>query len=346
MFGEPSSPSYRPDEVEGLLQQGKVDIAVSVGWFGDDWTFRLVQNAAGGTLETLAISISPYSVGTDLGLDLSNDDGVATVASVSPTGAVGVDGRLAAGDIVRTVNGQTLFTCEAVVRAIKNARGAPLSIHAVRPPPAQCWRDDDLRLRAGSQHTVSFEVSAPGACFAFRWQARALDVGFYVVRLGSKAEGSTSRHQHTIFEKREPKGSGQVLLPHPGRYLATFDNTYSVLRSKSLRFLLRLVPLTAWEAGRQLERLANLEAECEQCKARSKQLHAQIAAEEGRALELETQLAASKAAAEALRTEHEENKVSWRAAKAERDSLVAARRESLDGVTHSSPSQLAPRLTR
>ena len=313
--------AYRPDQVEQLLQAGSTADAVAVGWFGDEWTYRLVQNAGGGTLPTFGVAVA---LGIDLGLDLSNDDGVATVSAVSATGAAGLDGRLRTGDVVRAVNGQTLYTCEAVVQAIKRAKGSPLIIVAVRPPRTQCWREDQVTLAAGAQRAVPFEVTEP-ACLTFRFVVRAFDVGFYVVRLGSKSEGLSRRHQVTLFEQRELKGSGHLLLSQPGRYIATFDNTFSMLRSKTLRFLLRLVPLSAWEAGSRDERIAQLESDCTSCKARSKELGTELSAAEARVLELEKQLTETKAAVERLTVEREDNKNRWRAAKAERDSLIQQR---------------------
>ena len=313
---------YSPDEVEGLLQSGDTPAAIRAGWFGDEWIYRLVQTAAGGTADHVDVCVDPYGATTDLGLDLSNDDGVAAINAISSIGAVGRDGRLRTGDVITCVNGQRLFTCEAVVRAIKGARGGPLSLSAVRPPPVRVWRDDNLVLAAGALTTFAFEVAAPGACVSFRWQTHAHDVAFHVARLGSKSEGSTSRHQTSLFDQRQAAGSGHVVLAQPGRYVVSVDNTYSIVRSKRLRYLLRLVPLASWEAGRQVERLAQLEAEVSQRKVRSREIAAEIAAADARATELAAELASAQAAAERARVAHEENRRLWREAKAERERLV------------------------
>lgn len=330
--------SYSPDEVEAYLQQGDVVAAVQAGWFGDEWVYRCIHNAAGGTLETIDVTVEPYQSGMDLGLDLTNNDGVAGINSISTLGFIHRDGRLLEGDIVRGVNGQKLFTCEAVVRCIKNARGSTLAISVVRPPPVHTWRDDALFLPAGKHHMIPFDVSTPGACLTFRWLAQAHDVAFSVVRLGSKSEGTSQRHQHGLYHQRTRKGSDHVLLSQPGCYLAAFDNTFSVFRSKQLQYLIRLVPLSAWETGRQLERLAQLEARCTQCKEHNRKLVAQISQHEARTAELEQQLAASRDAAEQARTAREQNKERWREAKMERDALLQQRkRESLEGIPHRTP---------
>ena len=90
--------SFQPDEVERLLQSGDPQGAASAGWFGDEWSYRLVRSAAGGTLTRLEVIVHPYDTSTELGLDLSNDDGVASICSVSDNGALA--GRLRRGDVV------------------------------------------------------------------------------------------------------------------------------------------------------------------------------------------------------------------------------------------------------
>ena len=72
--------------LEALLQAGTYQGAVDAGWFGDEWAFRLVKTAAGHTLQSLEVAISPYDARTELGLDLRNDDGVATIGSIAPSG--------------------------------------------------------------------------------------------------------------------------------------------------------------------------------------------------------------------------------------------------------------------
>ena len=70
---------------------------------------------------------------------------MATVGHVSPGGAIGRDGQLLSGDVIRSVNGTTCYTCEAVVSAIKAARraggGTAFALEGVRPPAEmQVWR--------------------------------------------------------------------------------------------------------------------------------------------------------------------------------------------------------------
>eukprot|EP00325_Prymnesiales_sp_UTEX-LB-985_P017202 CAMPEP_0174743832 /NCGR_PEP_ID=MMETSP1094-20130205/82643_1 /TAXON_ID=156173 /ORGANISM="Chrysochromulina brevifilum, Strain UTEX LB 985" /LENGTH=88 /DNA_ID=CAMNT_0015948113 /DNA_START=1 /DNA_END=264 /DNA_ORIENTATION=- len=85
--------SYDPIVVERVLQSGDPAAAISTGWFGDEWSYRLVRTAAGGTLEKLEVNIDPYDASTELGIDLSNDDGVASISTIAPSGAIARDGR-------------------------------------------------------------------------------------------------------------------------------------------------------------------------------------------------------------------------------------------------------------
>jgi hypothetical protein len=314
---------YRPDEVEALLQAGNYQGAVDAGWFGDEWAFRLVKTAAGHTLQSLEVAISPYDARTELGLDLRNDDGVATIGSIAPSGAVaGAHLQLDAGDVVRSVNGQALFTCEAIVRAIKNARGKPLLLGVVRPPPVVTWRDDAMLISAGRHFTLRFDVDAPGACLTYRWHAVSHDIGFHLVRCGSKSEGSSSRHQTPLAEMRQGGAAGHVRLVQPGRYMLSWDNSYSIFRAKHVRYLVRLVPLESWEAGSYVERLSLVERECATRKARSRELAKEVTDGEARIAALEDELGAVRAAVERALAERAENKERLQAAKAERRELL------------------------
>ena len=193
-------------DVESLLQEGRVPEAIAKGFFGDEWCYRLIENAAGGTLQTFSTEVD---LTAELGMALSNEDGIATISSISSTSSMGRAG-LQQGDIIRQINGRKMFTCEAVVKAIKSFRGTSITVSAVRPPPVQVWRDERLHLRAGSQWMTEFEVISPGACLTFNWQAAAQDILFHIARLGSRAEGSSRRHQHAVHEERGQKSCGNV----------------------------------------------------------------------------------------------------------------------------------------
>ena len=183
-------PSYPPEQVEELLQAGELKTAIGKGWFGDEWHYRLVRSAA---LPTISVSVSQTT--TDIGLDLRNDDGVATVGHVVPGCAC--DGQLRRGDVIRSVDGATHFTCEAVVKAIKawrRAPSAPLALEAVRPPTLHEWRDD-AELAPGGYNHLRFTTAQP-ACLTYFWRSHSgFDVGFSVVRLGGSARAQRSRSE-------------------------------------------------------------------------------------------------------------------------------------------------------
>ena len=271
---------YPPEQVEELLQAGELAQAFELGWFGDEWSYRVVRAA---TLPRIAVSVA--SASSDLGLDLRNDDGVATVGFIVP-GSV-CDGKLQRGDVIRTVDGTLTFTCEAAVRAIKawRRRSAPgrahtgpaLTLEAVRPPVVQLWRDE-LSLAAGAHGQLRFETAFP-ACLTYWFQsATGYDVGMSVVRLDGreKARKTRSAPQTALLDLKAHRGRGHLVLSDGGCYAVMFDNRHSVLRSKTVRYTLRCVPLDAWEAGRQVERLAQLETECARRKAKAKELTARV----------------------------------------------------------------------
>lgn len=315
--------TYPPEEVEALLQEGDLEGALAKGWFGDEWCYRLVQTAGGGSLRQMKLS---FAAGEELGLDLCNDAGVAAVRAFTPHGAVGQHGTINVGDVIRVVNGQTLFTCEAVVQAIKRARGAPLRLVAVRPPPnVRVWHEDHLAVAAGKVSTIAFETTVP-MCLTYSWQVQAHDVLLHLVRLGERKRLQSARRssvQTSMFGLRATHGRGHVELPEPGDYLFGCDNTFSMFRSKDVRYTLRLVPLETWEAGRSVARLADLESECVRRKARSQELSSAIAAAEETAAVHRAKLEQAEADAAQARRDKDENLRRWRAAKEERECILS-----------------------
>lgn len=317
---------YPPEEVEERLQAGDLAAAERLGWFGDEWSYRLVQTGAGAAL-ALTVAVD-RDAGVELGLDLSNDTGVATVSFISPTGAVGRDGRLRIGDVVRQVNGGTLYTCEAVVRAIKGASHGRLELVAVRPPPIRSWSKDGLELRAGAHAEIAFELDAP-ACLLYRYRVPAHDVGFSVVRL-ARGRGGRAGAQATLEESRAAERRGHVLLPQPGRHAVSFDNTFSLWRGKHVSYALRLLPLGAWEASQQRERLVQVDDEIAACRARSAELKGVLGRSEARAAALRAELGALEATLDEARRRKEENRARLRAAKQEREGLL---RDATEGAS-------------
>ena len=107
-------------DIERLLQAGSVEgypythveTAIRLGWSGDKAVYRLVRTGEG--TQPLEIRLR----GKSLGFEVSNDLGIALVTGVS------VGSELKVGDVLRAVNGVTLYTCEAVVGAIRSATTA------------------------------------------------------------------------------------------------------------------------------------------------------------------------------------------------------------------------------
>jgi hypothetical protein len=332
----PNEPSYPPAEVERALQRGDLHAAQhELGWFGDEWSYRLVRT--GGGLQEILVVVDK-DVASDLGLDLSNDAGVATVEYVAPQSTCGRGGQLRKGDIVRSVNGATCFTCEAVVKAIKLARGR-LELSALRPPPTQAWREE-ANVVAGSHCVIRFEVTTP-SCLLYRFKAAAHDVGFSIARLGRPrgakgvAPGGAKGDAHkqvSLRTERAGSGEGHVLLLQPGTHAVGLDNSYSIWRSKQVRYALRLLPMECWEAGQQSERLTALTAEVAERKARSAELKEEIAHKEARATALREELLGLETSLEQAAREREENRARWKEAKAERAALLSHAEQQGEGA--------------
>lgn len=320
-----SRDSYPHEAVEQLLQRGELREALNRGWFGDEWSYRLVRAAAN---QRMRVAVD---AAVDLGLDLRNHDGVATVGSIAPDGAIARDGQLCSGDVVRAIDGNTLFTCEAVVQAIKSARvgghGKMVVIEAVRPPVLQAWRQEPLSLAAGAHLKRAIETSCP-TCLTFKWRTEGCDVGFSVVQLvgTGRARKSGTEAQKSLVELCDAEGRGHIVLPTAGRYAFMFDNSHSMLRTKHVHYVLRCVPLEAWEAGRQVERLAEIGTACARCDARDRELESTLAAGQSKLVALRKEMGEVQAAVDAAQRDKEENAAWWHEAKEERAVLLARSR--------------------
>ena len=320
-------PTYAPEQVEDLLQAGELSAAFAKGWFGDEWHYRLVRTAA---LPTISVTVSATT--NDIGLDVRNDDGVATVGEIMPGCAC--DG-LRRGDVIRSVNGTTHFTCEAAVKAIKawrrqslSAPNKPLILEAVRPPTLHVWRGE-LEIGAGSHSMIRFSTLQP-ACLTYHWSSLSgYDVGFSLVRLDGTAKSQRSKceKQTSLLDACDVSGRGSVILTEGGSYAFGWGNQHALWRGKRVRYVLRCVPLDAWEACRQVEKLSDLETECARRKAKGREFTTSIAQLEARVEAMKAELASAETALEAARRDKEENSALWKQACAERNALRKAAAE-------------------
>ncbi|EOD26704.1 hypothetical protein EMIHUDRAFT_236628 [Emiliania huxleyi CCMP1516] len=140
---------YSAHSIERALREGDVLRGLSLGWQGSFVLHRLVQHGDGERrvrLEKRSRSI---------GLDLCNERGVALVRSIHRSAAAAIGDEIRPGDVVRSVDGQVYFTCEAVVEA------------------------GGVQLRAGENKSVAFAAPGP-AVLQYSFRAAAHDICFRV----------------------------------------------------------------------------------------------------------------------------------------------------------------------
>ena len=153
---------FNAHTLERILREGDVTRALGLGWGGTFKLYRLVNSGEGGRDVCLSKSWG------NLGLDLTDELGVATVRSVRRDGAAAASGQVRPGDVVRSVDGQVYFTCEAVVEALRSRSRGHLTLGIVRldkpdvgpAQPSTSWSDGgSVRVRAGAMHVVLIEVT-------------------------------------------------------------------------------------------------------------------------------------------------------------------------------------------
>ena len=163
--------AYPPATVEERLQARDLAGALEAGWWGDEVGYGLVESGLGGRHLKVMLEQDMQHYRVDLGLYLSNETGVTTVAAIYPGGSAAREGQLRSGDVIRQVlragqavsvrpqretcntqcgasrqraesvsparvqvNGKTHFTCEAIVAAIKSSVSSPIVLGAVSAP--------------------------------------------------------------------------------------------------------------------------------------------------------------------------------------------------------------------
>ncbi|XP_072027032.1 SEC14-like protein 2 [Amphiura filiformis] len=118
----------------------------------------------------------------------------------------------------------------------------------IKPPdkvPASCYLKDrvissrnlvDRVLDRGVCLEFQYEITRPGSLLYYEFKTKERDIGFGVKLLNNDGTRSTvleKRRYHCYLGVPE---DGQVLLNQPGTYVVKFDNSYSILRSKSLSY--------------------------------------------------------------------------------------------------------------
>ena len=317
MHGGSPRGGYAPGPTEEALQRGDLDEAHRLGWWGDEAVYTLVQSGQGGRL--LSTRLERHH-GVALGLDLSNHTGVASVNSIWPESSVAMDGRLQPGDVIRRVNGGLHFTCEAVVQALKCAPAdAAVELEAVRPVATRTWCERRATIFAGQQLVLPFETSVPSVLlFSFAVESR--DVCLRLARAakgrvdaggrgggGDDDDAAVEAGPAVLLEHRCATGRSSVVLASAGQYVATWDNSYSFLTSKAVRYLLQLVPLSEWEDAKRAERTCSLDAEVRERKQRSRALRDEIGAGEARLKALRREQRKLEATLEEARAAREAN---------------------------------------
>ena len=93
--------AYPPVLVEERLQARNLAGALEAGWWGDEVGYGLAESGLGGRHLKVTLEHDMRDGRVDLGLDLSNETGVTTVAAICPGGSAAREGQLRSGDVIR-----------------------------------------------------------------------------------------------------------------------------------------------------------------------------------------------------------------------------------------------------
>lgn len=318
---------YNAHSLERLLHDGEVMRALELGWAGSYRLHHLVD-AAEGSWE-----VELFKSNSSLGLDLTAEQGVATVRSIRKESAAAKCKQLRPGDVVRSVDGHVYFTCEAVVEALRAHSKGTVRLGIVRLKPADAapatpsslWSESgSLHLRAGAMHAVMIEATAP-AVLQYEFTCAAHDVSFCVRFIGElEDDGRTIDSgcgRGVLLDIRSNKHSGRVSLPNAGRYAAVLDNGFSMLRAKHVNFSLGLVNMLEYKSAEQHDHRVRLEAELDNRMIRNAHLTAILAQGEPQLAKLRSQVSDLEKKLKKARSEQKENERLMRESQAKLSAL-------------------------
>lgn len=332
----PGSSRRLPDTMEGCLQRGLVLRARELGWWGHEESYLLVRDGGSTALRVVLRKKRPDA---DLGFELSDELGIAVVRKVWPSSVAGTEGQLREGDVIRGVDGELRWTCEAVVQAIRQARGqvalmvargrrglvagaaatAPRRADVAASSGHYSWRAENFSVAAGDQHVVHILNAGP-AVLRYEFKVQHHDICMHVQRGGGGAAGASAGpsggDSMPLLSVRGGKQSGDVRLG-AGQHVVRWDNSFSYFRGKRLTFALSLLPEEEWAGEQRGEQRARLAVEVTTLKERSKEAAEKVARDEAELAAVRKQASKLEKALGRSRTAHEEQMERLREAKAE-----------------------------
>tara|TARA_B110001452_G_scaffold198832_1_gene168793 strand:+ start:726 stop:1823 length:1098 start_codon:yes stop_codon:yes gene_type:complete len=335
-MGELATPGQErrrlPDTMEGCLQRGLVLRARELGWWGHEESYLLVRDGGSTALRVVLRKKRPDA---DLGFELSDELGIAVVKKVWPSSVAGTEGQLREGDVIRGVDGELRWTCEAVVRAIRQARGqvtlmvargkrglvsgaastAPRRADVAASSGHYSWKADNFFVAAGDQHVVHI-LSAGPAVLRYEFKVQDYDICMHVQRGRGGRAGPSDGDSVPVLSVRDGKQSGDVRLG-AGQHVVRWDNSFSYFRGKRLTFALSLLPEEEWAGEQRGEQRARLAVEVTTLKQLSKEAAERVARGESELAAVRKQATKLEKALGRSRREHEEQMERLREAKAE-----------------------------
>lgn len=318
------------------MQRGLVLRARELGWWGHEESYLLVRD---GGSTALRIVLRKKRPDADLGFELSDELGIAVVKKVWPSSVAGTEGQLREGDVIRGVDGELRWTCEAVVQAIRQARGqvtlmvargkrgqvagaassAPRRADVAASSGHYNWRADNFFVAAGDQHVVHILNAGP-AVLRYEFKVQHHDICMHVQRSRGGAPGAAAAPSDgdsvPLLSVRDSKQSGDVRLG-AGQHVVRWDNSFSYFRGKRLTFALSLLPEEEWAGEQRGEQRARLAAEVTTLKQRSKEAAERVARDEAELAAVRKQATKLEKALTRSRREHDEHMQRLREAKAE-----------------------------
>eukprot|EP00656_Telonema_subtile_P031831 TRINITY_DN34869_c0_g1_i1.p1 TRINITY_DN34869_c0_g1~~TRINITY_DN34869_c0_g1_i1.p1 ORF type:complete len:399 (+),score=89.73 TRINITY_DN34869_c0_g1_i1:34-1197(+) len=105
---------------------------------------------------------------------------------------------------------------------------------------SNCDQMVKINVPAGRQHVEVLRVDFEGTIVNWSFELEARGIEFAVVFIGDGSD-AVDVVPLTKFKAEDGKQEGKYTSPHPGSFSLTFNNDYSMIRSKDVRFSLEVL---------------------------------------------------------------------------------------------------------
>ncbi|XP_077996318.1 SEC14-like protein 2 [Glandiceps talaboti] len=94
----------------------------------------------------------------------------------------------------------------------------------------------------GATHDLEYTVEIPGTVISWEFQSEGSDIGFGIFKNNGSDDGLIAILPNTRYKSNIVVEDGQISVKDPGTYVVRFDNSYSWVKSKKIKYSIQVLP--------------------------------------------------------------------------------------------------------